>query len=578
MGHRLFNFGYWTLAAAAVAAMVVLAAVGHEPWVRYGVIAALAAGIATLIIQARRREQKLQRAEQRLRDAVEAIPGGFMLFDAGDRLVHINRNDSALPPVGTSFARIGDTFETILRRTIAAGRIPEAVADPDAWVAARLRRHKTEAGNTLLRVGGRVVEVIERPTQEGGVVTLRFDVTERERVFEAERLARAAADAANRAKSDFLSRMSHELRTPLNAIIGFAQILRRDRHGSLTPDQKEHSELILRSGQHLLNLVNEVLDLSGIEAGRLNLSPERVAVADVVSLAVATMKPVAAKVGVTLVSDGGSAGDVRADLQRLRQVLLNLLSNAIKYNRPKGRVTINAIASGTARVRISVSDTGIGVAPEHEAQLFEPFQRLGAEHSTVEGVGIGLALSKKLVEAMGGEIGYATTPGEGSTFWVDLPTETSTAAPDTITPLPEAALAKAGGYSVLYVEDNPTNLRLMEHVLRELPGVALFTAPSGTLGIELAVAQRPDIIVLDLNLPGMDGYEVLKRLKTLPETRETPVIALTAAAMPADIGRGLDAGFFNYLTKPLDVPVFLASLDAALADTQAQRTSGTVRL
>ena len=372
--------------------------------------------------------------------------------------------------------------------------------------------------------------------------------------------------------------MSHELRTPLNAIIGFAQILRRDRHGSLTPDQKEHSELILRSGQHLLNLVNEVLDLSGIEAGRLNLSPERVAVADVVSLAVATMKPVAAKVGVTLVSDGGSAGDVRADLQRLRQVLLNLLSNAIKYNRPKGRVTINAIASGTARVRISVSDTGIGVAPEHEAQLFEPFQRLGAEHSTVEGVGIGLALSKKLVEAMGGEIGYATTPGEGSTFWVDLPTEAGTAAPDAITPVPEAALAKAGGYSVLYVEDNPTNLRLMEHVLRELPGVALFTAPSGTLGIELAVAQRPDIIVLDLNLPGMDGYEVLKRLKTLPETRETPVIALTAAAMPADIGRGLDAGFFHYLTKPLDVPVFLASLDAALADTQAQRTSGTVRL
>ena len=203
-------------------------------------------------------------------------------------------------------------------------------------------------------------------------------------------------------------------------------MLFRSRHGSLTPDQKEHSELILRSGQHLLNLVNEVLDLSGIEAGRLNLSPERVAVADVVSLAVATMKPVAAKVGVTLVSDGGSAGDVRADLQRLRQVLLNLLSNAIKYNRPKGRVTISAIASGTARVRISVSDTGIGVAPEHEAQLFEPFQRLGAEHSTVEGVGIGLALSKKLVEAMGGEIGYATTPGEGSTFWVDLPDRKST--------------------------------------------------------------------------------------------------------------------------------------------------------
>jgi len=546
--------------------------------VRYGVIAALAAGTAFLIVQTRRREQELQRAEQRLRDAVEAIPGGFMLFDADDRLVHINHNDSSLPPVGSDFARTGDTFETILRRTIAAGRIPEAAADPDAWVAARLRRHRTEAGNTLLRVGGRVVEVIERPTQEGGVVTLRFDVTERERVFEAERLARTAADAANRAKSEFLSRMSHELRTPLNAIIGFAQILTLDRPGALTPDQKENSELILNSGQHLLNLVNEVLDLAGIEAGRLKLSPERVAVADVVSLALATMKPVAEKAGVTLTAGSDNPGAVRADLQRLRQILLNLLSNAIKYNRKGGSVSIGAGPSGSASLRISVSDTGQGIAPEREAQLFEPFQRLGAEHTTVEGVGIGLALSKKLVEAMGGEIGYTTKPGEGSTFWFDLPAETGAPAVDVSMPLPEPVRAKAGGYSVLYVEDNPTNLRLMAQLLHALPGVALFSAPSGTLGIDLAIAHQPDIVVLDLNLPGMSGYDVLQRFKALPEMRDTPVIALTAAAMPADVARGTAAGFFRYLTKPLDVPTFLAAVDVALATTQDRRTGGTVRL
>jgi len=567
----------WALAlVAALVVLLVVAALGREFWLG----ALLAAAGALLVYQTRRNQQAqaaLRLSEARLRDAVEAIPGGFMLFDAEDRLVHINHKDSALPPVGSDFARIGDTFETILRRTIAAGRIPEAAADPDAWVAARLRRHRTEAGNTLLRVGGRVVEVIERPTQEGGVVTLRFDVTERERVFEAERVARAAADAANRAKSDFLSRMSHELRTPLNAIIGFSQILKLNRPKTLTPDQVEHSELILKSGQHLLNLVNEVLDLAGIEAGRLKLSPERVAVADVISLAVSTMKPVAAKAWVTLESSGESTGDVRADLQRLRQVLLNLLSNAIKYNRKGGRVTITASPSGEARIRISVSDTGIGVAPEHQAQLFEPFQRLGAEHTEVEGAGIGLALSKKLVEAMGGEIGYATKPGEGSTFWVDLPVEigAAAAAPE---PRADPVLARAGGYSVLYVEDNPTNLRLMEHLLRDLPGVALFSAPGGQLGIDLAVAHRPDIIVLDLNLPGMSGYDVLKHLKALPETRDTPVIALTAAAMPADIKRGVAAGFFRYLTKPLDVDVFLAAVDAALASTRTQRSAGTVRL
>jgi PAS domain S-box-containing protein len=520
---------------------------------------------------------ELRRAEQRLRDAVEAIPGRFMLFDADDRLSYANHADDNV--AGSEFARIGETFENMLRATVAAGSITEATDDPEGWIAERLRRHRAANGTTVLHRGGRIYEVIERPTHEGGVVTLRFDVTERERTAEAERKARADADAASNAKSDFLSRMSHELRTPLNAIIGFAQMLQIDRERSLTANQKEYSDYILAGGRHLLNLVNEVLDLASVEAGRVKLSLEPVAVADVVAQAVQTMRPVAAKAGVTFRGTEDIAeATVRADTQRLLQVLLNLLSNAIKYNRPDGTVTVSATRQDGRRIRIGVSDTGVGIEPEYESRLFEPFQRLGAESTAVEGTGIGLALSKRLVEIMGGRIGYTTEVGRGSTFWVEFPAETHVG-----TASPAAVAASVGapnavrGYSLLYVEDNPANLRLMEHVVATRPDVSLFSAPSGPLGIELAVAHRPDVIVLDLNLPGMSGYDVLKRLKALPETRETPVIALTAAAMPADVARGIAAGFFRYVTKPLDVTSFLGTIDAALAETQEQRTSGTAR-
>ena len=521
----------------------------------------------------------LRRAEQRLSDAVEAIPGGFLLFNAKDRLVYVNRNNAGVVKQVAELHRIGDTFENTLRRTVAAGLVDDAVADPEAWIAERLRQHRAAEGAMLVRNAGRTIETIERPTHDGGTVMLRFDVTERENAAEAQRQASEAAEAANRAKSDFLSRMSHELRTPLNAVIGFAQMLQLDRSQSLSGNQKEYSDFILNGGKHLLNLVNEVLDLAGIEAGRLKLSPERVAVAEVVSQAMETMRPVAAQAGVSLEHDVDPAvADVRADLQRLRQVLLNLLSNAIKYNRPGGSVTVATATVGDGRVRLVVTDTGIGIAPEHEAQLFEPFHRLGAEHTAVEGTGIGLALSKRLIEAMDGRIGYTTKPGEGSAFWFDLPSETGAAPMQKVhTHSADVTLAAAGGYSLLYVEDNPANLRLMEHLVGTLPDVAMLSAPSGPLGIDLALGHRPDVIVLDLNLPGISGYEVLKRLKGMPETRDIPVIALTAAAMPSDLRRGMTAGFFRYVTKPLDVNAFLSTVNAALADTKTRRATGTIR-
>ena len=466
-----------------------------------------------------------------------------------------------------------------MRKCLAAGLIADAEEDPEAWIAERVRRHRAAPVSTLLRHGMRWVEVIEHPTHDGGIIMLRFDVTERQRAAQAERQARAEADAASNAKSDFLSRMSHELRTPLNAIVGFAQMLQLNRERNLTAAQKEFTDYILGGGRHLLALVNEVLDMAGVEAGRVKLSLEPVDVADIVTQAVQSMRPVAIKAGVALKETEGLAGAaVRADIQRLRQVLLNLLSNAIKYNRPDGSVTVTATRPESGRIRISVSDTGVGIAPEHASRLFEPFQRLGAETTAVEGTGIGLALSKRLIEAMGGSIGYTGEAGQGSTFWVELPADVH------LSPPPPPAMADttvtpdtARGYSLLYVEDNPANLRLMEHVIRALSGVSLFSAPSGPLGIELALAHRPDVIVLDLNLPGMSGYDVLQRLKAMPETRDTPVIALTAAAMPSDLARGAVAGFFRYVTKPLDVTSFIGTLDSALAVVQQSRAAGPLR-
>lgn len=509
---------------------------------------------------------ELRRAEQRLRDAVESLPAGFMLFDADDRLTYVNGHTSEVMPDLAPFYRIGDTFEQILRRCVEAGVVPDAAGDPERWVGERVRRHRAAAGSTVVTFAGRVVDLIERRTSEGGIMVLRFDITDREQARESAQQAREAADAANRAKSEFLSSMSHELRTPLNAIIGFGQMLKLDRGQRLDPDQRAYCDHIVNSGEHLLNLVDEVLDLAVVEAGRLRLSIEPVSVAAVLGQAVTTMQAVAGNRGIALapVPDAGVL-TVLADLQRLRQILLNLLSNAIKYNRPGGSVSFSVEALDGGAVRIAVTDTGPGIAAEKRKLLFSPFQRLGAEFTAVEGTGIGLALSKRLIEAMHGRIGVESEPGQGSTFWVELPA--ASAVPEAVvppTPQKSAPLAAAGGFSLLYVEDNPLNVSLMEYLLDTLPDVTMFAAPSGPLGLELAQAQRPDLIVLDLNLPEMDGFEVLERLLSGPETADIPVIALTASAMSKDVERGMAAGFFGYLTKPLKFDEFLACVDAAL--------------
>jgi signal transduction histidine kinase/ActR/RegA family two-component response regulator len=378
--------------------------------------------------------------------------------------------------------------------------------------------------------------------------------------------ARHDADHANHAKSEFLSRMSHELRTPLNAILGFAQLLELD---ALNPEQRESVAHILKGGRHLLELINEVLDIARIEAGRLAISLEPVSVNLLVKESLDLIAPLAAKEHVQL--DGNLAETreryVQADRQRLRQVLLNLLSNAVKYNRKGGTVTLSYDETPEAQLRIEVTDTGPGIATDKMELLFTPFQRLGVEQTAIEGTGLGLALSKRLVEAMGGKLGVESTVGRGSTFWVQLPMVDGLMKQldrdEGISASAELDAARRARV-VLYVEDNLSNLRLIERVLAHRPDIRLLPSMQGRLGLDMAREHRPDLILLDLHLPDMPGEELLLRLRAIPETREIPVVVISADATPGQINRLLASGARTYLTKPLDVKKFLALLDEVL--------------
>jgi signal transduction histidine kinase/ActR/RegA family two-component response regulator len=369
--------------------------------------------------------------------------------------------------------------------------------------------------------------------------------------------------AASEAKSEFLSRMSHELRTPLNAVLGFGQVLEM---GPLDTDQRQSARQILKAGRHLLDLIDEVLDMARIESGNLALSIEAVPVADVIREAIDLIEPLAEREGISLKgrSEGGESF-VRADRQRLTQVLLNLASNAVKYNREGGSVTFSSTPVADGLLELRIADTGYGIAPEHLSRVFTPFDRLGADQMQVEGTGIGLSLSKRLVDLMGGEMGVESTPGEGTIFWVRLSQAESPLSP--LPPESDATVRRAATWkrsvTLLYIEDNLSNLKLIERVLLGRP-VRVLAAMQGELGLELAREHAPDLILLDLHLPGMGGEEVLARLRQEPRTATIPVIVLSADATPGRIQRLLASGAKSYLTKPLDVDKFLWQIDDIL--------------
>jgi CheY-like chemotaxis protein len=377
--------------------------------------------------------------------------------------------------------------------------------------------------------------------------------------------ATAEADRANRAKSDFLSRMSHELRTPLNAVLGFAQLLEMD---ALSPRQAESVGQILRAGRHLLGLIDEVLEISRIEAGALRLSVEPVPVHHTLCQAIELIRPSATGRRVTVRAEPVDERlHVLADRQRLHQVLLNVLSNAVKYNRSAGEVSVVCEAVAGDRLRIAVTDTGEGIAEEKLARLFTPFDRLGAEASSVEGTGLGLTLSKTLVEAMGGTMHVQSRPGLGSTFAVELPVVPGPAVVDNIVPVrPTRSTVdtRARPRTILYVEDNLSNLRLVERLLASHTHVTVLSAMQGRVGLDLAAAHQPDLILLDRHLPDMAGEDVFRQLRADPRTRAIPVVILSADAIPSGMRPLLDAGVRAYLTKPLDIHALLAVIDETL--------------
>jgi PAS domain S-box-containing protein len=389
--------------------------------------------------------------------------------------------------------------------------------------------------------------------------------------------AMGIAERANLAKSDFLSSMSHELRTPLSAILGFAQLI---ESGSPPPtvSQKRSVDQILKAGWYLLELINEVLDLALIESGKLSLSLEPISLVEVMQECRAMIEPQAQKRGISMSFPQFEAPYfVKADRTRMKQILINLLSNAIKYNKVDGTVVVECIACAPGRIRVCVSDTGEGLTPEKTGQLFQPFNRLGQEANVEEGTGIGLVVCKRLIEWMGGVIGVESTVGKGSMFWIEMDL---TAATQATAHAAEAATmahvefhADVHLHTLLYVEDNPANLMLVEDLIARRPDIRLLSARDGSRGIEIARASLPDVILMDINLPGISGIKALKILAEDPTTAHIPVVALSANAMPHDIERGLEAGFFNYLTKPIKVVQFMDALDVALKHSKTAAAS-----
>ncbi len=513
--------------------------------------------------------EALARSEQRLRAVLDNSPEVITLKDRDGRYLLVNREFERR--FGrTASAVIGKTDHDLFPLSLAglyrasdlralATHGPIAVEEPGPPTGGADRVYASSK-----------FPLIDAAGSIHGICAISTDITARTLADEEIKAARREAERANRAKSEFLSRMSHDLRTPLNAILGFAQLLEADAD---TPPQLENAQQILKGGKHLLELINEVLDISRIEAGHLSLSPEPVTVRDLAQHAMELVAPLARRRRITMALDEihGGAQAVMADRQRLNQVLLNLLSNAVKYNRPGGHVGLAWSEVVPGRLRIAVQDTGVGIPADKLRLLFTPFERLGVEGSGIEGTGLGLALSRALAEAMGGSLGVSSELDHGSTFWIDLPMASEAPPAAVREALEQGSGSPACRGTVLYVEDNTSNVRLMERVLERRPGVALRHAPNGAAAVALARTARPDLVLLDLHLPDMSGEEVLRQLWEDIDLRRIPVAVLSADATPGQTRRLLAAGAIAYLTKPLNIAQVLRLVDDLLAPRQGER-------
>lgn len=529
------------------------------------------------ISERRRNESALRQLQAQLLSAVESIQGAFALFDARDRLVLCNSAYRQIVARLMPGDVVGREFRDLVDASIASGAFDLGDTSRDEFAQRWVAHHASPSGELDVKTSsGQHLRIIERPTADGGVVATMWDVTDEVGREDELRHARALAEAASEAKTEFLASMSHELRTPLNAILGFAQLLQRDKKTPLTSRQQDRVEHVVRGGEHLLRLIDDVLDLARIEAGRVLISLEPVNLVELLTDVKGTLDPMAARTNISLRIDPivPYPREVVADRTRLAQILMNYGSNAIKYGRNGGHATFH-VAVSDGKARINVIDDGIGIALAKQKVIFQPFQRAGQEAGPIEGTGIGLVITKRLAELMNGSVGFESTEGSGSCFWIELPLYrlSGSAAPTAMTiesPHMSALTSPEGPrYVIVYIEDNPSNIAFMEDLLADFERVELVTAPTAEIGIELVRARRPDIVIMDINLPGMSGFEATRKLASWPETQEIPVIALSAAAMIRDAARMAGAGFYRYLTKPVKVDELTTVLNELLSQTKS---------
>ncbi len=502
-----------------------------------------------------------------------AIHDGLCAFDLEGTLIFCN--PAAERFLDAPFTTLQQQKVALLQRFTLHSKIPRIVLNCEQVLETVLQGNSLHDSNATLQQGEKLLPVacelnpIKLDEKIAGFVLLFIDISEIKGIESDLIAAKENAERASRAKSQFLSSMSHELRTPMNAILGYGELLKDDLaelpngfDDDVITDLQQYVSNILQAGWHLLELINKVLDLTRIEAGRLEVAIEKIELIDLIKECCSLILPLAEKREIIVANEMETSPPqyALADRARLKQVLINLLSNAVKYNRAQGKIFIRLLHPKSDTVRMEVQDTGIGLSAEQKENVFEPFTRFSGLN-LVEGTGIGLTITKRLLEIMDGRIGLESEIGVGTTFFVDLPTGETIENSTTFS-------SSTHKYTLLYVEDSRTNVSLVAQILKARPEVALMSAHTGEMGLELAHLHHPTAILLDINLPGMDGFEVLKQLRLAEDTKDIPVLALTAMDNASNLARGEEAGFLDYIVKPLDIKQFLKTLDKAFGLNQ----------